>query len=138
MRITIMSTKPISMNKLKSILQLKYSSGLSNRVIAKSLSISPATVSKYLKKATELGINTWPLPDEKLEEASLASKVKPKQVRKKHYPTPDWIKITEDLKLHKYLTLLIRHSAALLGINFLIDAAHAINYNTVPLLHIED
>jgi transposase len=102
-----MSTKPISMNKLKSILQLKYSSGLSNRMIAKSLSISPATVSKYLKKATELGINTWPLPDDKLEEASLASKVKPKQVRKKHYPTPDWVKITEDLKLHKYLTLLI-------------------------------
>ena len=107
MRITIMSTKPISMNKLKSILQLKYSSGLSNRMIAKSLSISPATVSKYLKKATELGINIWPLPDDKLEEASLASQVKPKQVRKKHYPTPDWVKITEDLKLHKYLTLLI-------------------------------
>ena len=33
---------------------------------------------------------------------------------------------------------MIRHSAALLGINFLIDAAHAINYNAVPLLHIED
>ena len=73
-----MSTKPISMNKLKAILQLKYSSGLSNRMIAKSLSISPATVSKYIKKATELGINTWPLPDDKLEEASLESKVKTK------------------------------------------------------------
>ena len=32
----------------------------------------------------------------------------------------------------------IRHSAALLGINFLIDASHTINDNTVPLLYIED
>ncbi len=34
--------------------------------------------------------------------------------------------------------LFIRHSAALLGINLLVDAAHAINDNTVPLLYIED
>ncbi len=84
-----MSTKPISMNKLKAILQLKYSSGLSHRMIAKSLSISPATVSNHIKKATELGINTWPLPDEKPDQPSLKSTFKTKQVRKKHYPTPD-------------------------------------------------
>ncbi len=31
-----------------------------------------------------------------------------------------------------------RHSAALLGINFLIDAAHTINNSTVSLFYIED
>ena len=34
------------------------------------------------------------------------------------------------------LISLTLHSAAFLGINFLIDAAHAINDNTVPLLYI--
>ena len=37
------------------------------------------------------------------------------------------------MPLQKRLNL---HSAAFLGINFLIDAAHAINDNTVPLLYI--
>ena len=65
MRITIMSTRPISMSKLHAILRLKYSAKLSHREIARSLTISPGTVANYVKKANELGLNQWPLPEDK-------------------------------------------------------------------------
>ena len=60
-----MTTRPISMSKLHSILRLKYSAQLSHREIARSLNISPGTVANYLKKANELGLNQWPIPEDK-------------------------------------------------------------------------
>ena len=60
-----MATKPISMSKLHSILRLKYSAKLSHREIARSLNISPGTVANYVKKANELGLNQWPIPEDK-------------------------------------------------------------------------
>ena len=50
-----MSTKPISMSKLHSILWLKDPAKLSHREIARSLNISHDTVANYVKKANELG-----------------------------------------------------------------------------------
>jgi hypothetical protein len=41
-----------------------------------------------------------------------------------------------DLAKMLFKFVYIRHSASLLGINFLIDVTHAINNNTVPLFHI--
>lgn len=105
MRITIMATKPISMSKLHSILRLKYAAKLSHREIARSLNISPGTVANYVKKANQLGLNQWPIPEEREHEPFLKTKLKSFSTRKKRYPTPDWLTIYEDIKKHKHLTL---------------------------------
>lgn len=47
---------PISMRKLKEILRLKYGLGLSHRLIARSLVISPSVVSRYANRAAQPGI----------------------------------------------------------------------------------
>jgi len=44
--------------------------------------------------------------------------------------------ISESMSTHQNRIGYNRHSAAILGINFLIDAAHTINNNTVPFFHI--
>ncbi|MBB1480374.1 helix-turn-helix domain-containing protein, partial [Pseudoalteromonas sp. SG41-2] len=100
-----MSTRPISMSKLHAILRLKYSAKLSHREIARSLNISPGTVANYVKKANELGLNQWPLPDDKQHGTFLNTKIRDFSPRQKRYPTPDWLTINKDLKQHKHLTL---------------------------------
>ena len=52
----------LSMRKIKEILRLKWEHNLSNRLIAKSCSISHSTVADYLLKAKEAGLS-WPIPD---------------------------------------------------------------------------
>ncbi len=78
-----MPTAPISMRKLKEILRLKYGANLTHRQIAKSLSISPSSVSTYANRAARLGITCWPLDDtwddSKLTRAFFTTKVQPKQ-----------------------------------------------------------
>ena len=100
-----MTTRPISMSKLHSILRLKYSAQLSHREIARSLNISPGTVANYLKKANELGLNQWPIPEDKQQNTFFNTKLKRFSTRKKRHPTPDWLNINKDLKQHKHLTL---------------------------------
>ena len=51
------------MRKLRELIRLKYECGLSNRMIAASLSISAGTVSTRLNKLKAQGINDWPLPE---------------------------------------------------------------------------
>jgi len=63
------------MRKLKDVLRLKYESGLSNRQIGKSLSISPGTVSTYLSSARCAGVS-WPLPKE-MSDDDLESQIFP-------------------------------------------------------------
>ena len=55
-----MPAEAISMRKLKEILRLKYEVKLAHRKIAKSLSISPGTVSVYVQRACLMGI--FPAP----------------------------------------------------------------------------
>ena len=56
------------MRKTKEILRLAQEAGLTNRQIARSLSVSPTTVGECLRRAAEAGI-AWPLPDGMDEEA---------------------------------------------------------------------
>ena len=100
-----MPTAPISMRKLKEILRLKYGADLTHRQIAKSLSISPSSVSTYANRAAQLGITSWPLDDTwddcKLTRAFFATKVQPKQ-----YALPDWFTVKQALRC-KTMTLLL-------------------------------
>lgn len=106
-----MTTRPISMSKLHAILRLKYSANLSHREIARSLNISPGTVANYIKKASELGLNEWPIPEDKQDNAFLNTKIRHFSPRKKRYPTPDWASIQQYIKQHKHLTLQLVFSA---------------------------
>jgi transposase len=63
-----MSARRLSMRKTREILRLAQEAGLTNRQIARSLSVSPTTVGECLRRAAEAGI-AWPLPDGMDEEA---------------------------------------------------------------------
>jgi len=65
----------LSMRKIKEILRLKFGRGLSNRAIARSVQVSPATVSDCLMRAKLAGVG-WPLEPE-LDEATLEAKLYP-------------------------------------------------------------
>jgi transposase len=103
-----MSTRPISVRKLKEILRFKYQGKLSHRQIALSLNISASTVSYYVNRAAQLGIHDWPLSelwdDLTLERAFL--KTQPIH-KKQHKPLPNWATIHQELKRkdHKGVTL---------------------------------
>ena len=61
------------MKKLKEVLRLKYDLKSSHRQIAKSVRISPSTVSRLVNDAKAAGI-TWPLKEE-LDDAQLEERV---------------------------------------------------------------
>ena len=58
-----MPAKRLSMRKIKEILRLTWSSGLSNRQIARSCALARSTVAEYLRRAQAAGLS-WPLPAE--------------------------------------------------------------------------
>jgi len=51
------------MRKIKEIMRLMASCGLSDRAISHSCGIARSTVAEYLRRAGTAGL-TWPLPDE--------------------------------------------------------------------------
>ena len=93
-----MSNGTISMRKLKAILQLKYGGGLSHRQIASSLSISASVVSTYARRAAQLGLDCWPLP-ENWDDGRLTREFQKTQNHSKvSRPTPDWGELHQQLK----------------------------------------
>ena len=93
-----MSMVAISMRKLKAILQLKYEAKLSHRQIARSLSISPSTVSTYANRARQLGLCSWPLSvdwdDKRLSNAFGQTTVTLRSI----LALPNWRAIHQELK----------------------------------------
>ncbi|EIB3185939.1 IS21 family transposase [Salmonella enterica] len=98
-----MPAVPISMRKLKEILRLKYGLGLSHRLIAQSLVISPSVVSRYANRAAQLGIKYWPLPPE-WDDATLHRAFLKTQVKMKKHSLPDWATVHKELR-NKCVTL---------------------------------
>jgi transposase len=62
-----MANPRISMRKIKDVLRLRHTAGLSYRQIATSLHIGYGAVVRYLQRAEAAGL-TWPLPEEISEE----------------------------------------------------------------------
>lgn len=93
-----MTTKRVTMQKIKDILRLKHGAGLSIRQIAKSLGLSIGVVSKYLRRAQAAGLG-WPLPED-LSEAELAARVQPARSAStvQAAAEPDFITIQSELK----------------------------------------
>jgi transposase len=94
-----MSRKKISMRKIREVLRLKHDMGLSNRGIARSMSIGQGTVWEYLARARKASIG-WPLPEE-MDDIALEKLLfpsNPSALPEKSRPLPDFELIHKELK----------------------------------------
>ena len=100
-----MPTERLSMRKFKEVLRLRFQLGLSQGQIARSCSISQASVSNCLKRARAAGVH-WPLPEgwdeARLEEALFGHPLGRYESRR---PTPDFARLHQELQSHRHLTL---------------------------------
>ena len=84
------------MRKIKEMLRLHFEVGLSNREIARSLSVSHTTVSELLGRFHSAGMS-WPLP-EGIDEAALEAALYPGNTGKsRRRSEPDWVHIHREL-----------------------------------------
>ena len=74
-----MAYKRLPMRKLRKILKLKHEAGMAHRDIARACSVGVTTVSVYLERAKQAGLN-WPLPPE-LDDTVLEAQLFPKPPR---------------------------------------------------------
>jgi len=93
-----MPAKRLSMRKIKEILRLKWSSGLSNRKIARSCALARSTVAEYLMRAQAAGLS-WPLPAE-WDDARLENLFFPPvaYMPADQRPMPNWAEIHREYK----------------------------------------
>ena len=93
-----MTTKRVTMIKLKEILRLKCEAKLSLRQIARSLGLSTGVISKYLKRAEAAGLS-WPLP-EGMSDAKLEARLQPERLRavSSGLAEPDFVEMESELK----------------------------------------
>jgi transposase len=87
------------MRKIRDVLRLKFESGLSERVIARSMSLSNGSVNSYLQRARMAGLR-WPLPDdlgdEALERLLFPPAAAPEAARAR--ARPDWAAVDKETR----------------------------------------
>jgi len=93
-----MPGKRTAMRKIRDVLRLRLSAGLSIREISRSTKLSVGGIQKLLAKATTLELG-WPLPDE-LDDNQLAALFYPRSDTQSsnRYQMPDWAVIYQELK----------------------------------------
>ena len=104
-----MPRERIPMRKIKEVLRLKWSCGLSCRVIAKSCSVARSTVNEYVSRAASAGLS-WPLP-ESLDDAALEQLLYPPSVVPEASPrqVPDWHAMHRELSRRDVTLMLLWH-----------------------------
>src|SRR3954452_16668406 len=94
------------MRKIKEVLRLRFGLGLGQEQIARSCSISQATVHRYLERAAAAGLG-WPLPgvcdEQRLNE--LLFPARPAWPVPRRRPEADFSQIHAQLQIHRHLTL---------------------------------
>jgi transposase len=97
------------MRKIKEVLRLKWSCGLSCRGIAKSCSVARSTVDEYVTRAVSAGLS-WPLPAS-LEDTVLEQLLYPPSVTPETSPrqTPDWHTLHRELSRRDVTLTLLWH-----------------------------
>ena len=101
-----MPAQRLAMRQVREVLRLKWAGGLSDRKIARSLSVSRPTVAEYVRRAQAAGLS-WPLP-ETLDEGTLERLLFPAApAQRAGAPlVPDWSAVHRELK-HKGVTLFL-------------------------------
>ncbi|MBI2119229.1 MAG: winged helix-turn-helix transcriptional regulator [Elusimicrobia bacterium] len=103
-----MAKERLIMKKIREILRLGLSFGLSYRQIARSCKVSRTAVSEYVKKAEAAGVLSWSeiegMSEEELKKKLKLSKelVNVKAIK----PIPEYAKIQEELR-NKHVTLIL-------------------------------
>jgi transposase len=94
------------MRKIREVLRLHQGAGLGLRAVARSLSLSPATVADYVGRARAAGL-AWPLPEE-LDAGALERRLFPPapKLAPEERPVPDWSEVHRELK-RKGVTLFL-------------------------------
>lgn len=116
-----MANRRIPMRKIRQVLRLALSTGISRRRVAKSLGLSRDVVTDYLTRAAAAGL-TWPLPPD-LDDAQLEHRLFPPLVANAHRkPEPDWVVIHQEMK-RKGATLQSLHE------EFLAEHPNGIGYS---------
>jgi len=87
----------ISMRKVKDLLRMKWSSGLSHRQVAGALSIGPTTVTNCLQRARLAGLESWEAV-EALSNEELESRLYPRPRSGRECPGPDWTEVDQELR----------------------------------------
>ena len=94
-----MPTERLSMRKIRDVLRLKFESGLSERVIGRSMSLSNGSVNSYLQRARVAGLR-WPLrddlDDEALERLLFPPAAAPEAARARL--RPDWAAVDKEMR----------------------------------------
>ncbi|MEW6405333.1 MAG: IS21 family transposase [Chloroflexota bacterium] len=92
-----MAQRTLTVRKIREILRMKWTLGLSDRQVSASLKIAHSTVGEYLKRAEQAGLD-WEQA-QGLEEADLKAKLfPPKSPGSKQRPEPNWEQIEKELK----------------------------------------
>ena len=92
-----MPTERLSMRRIREVLRLKHASGLSERLIARTLQISNGAVNSYLQRARVAGLG-WPLPDVLDDEALERLLFPPACPSADQRPIPDWAHVERELR----------------------------------------
>jgi transposase len=93
------------MRKIKEVLRMKWSCGISERRIAASCRISRSTVADCICRAGAAGLS-WPLPDNMNEARLDALLYPPPDPASVQRPMPDWAQVHQDMK-RKGVTLVL-------------------------------
>src|SRR5580704_2025384 len=94
-----MPTERLSMRKIRDVLRLKFESGLSERVIARSMSLSNGSVNSYLQRARMAGLG-WPLPVD-LDDGALELLLFPPAATAeaaRARPRPGWAAVDKEMR----------------------------------------
>jgi transposase len=93
-----MPTERLSMRKIRDVLRMKFDAGLSQRAIARSLSLSNGAVHGYLQRARVAGLG-WPLP-EGLDDTGLEQLLfpAPPPTSAPTRPAPEWAWVEKELR----------------------------------------
>jgi len=86
------------MRKIGDVLRMKFDKGLSERAIARSLSLSAGAVNGYLQRARFAGLS-WPLPDG-MDDTALERLLFPPTppAAAAARPVPDWTVVEKELR----------------------------------------
>jgi transposase len=100
------ANRRLTMRKIREVLRLHQGAGLGLRAVARSLSLSPATVADYVGRARATGL-AWPLPED-LDDGALERRLFPPtpKLAPEERPVPDWAEVHRELK-RKGVTLFL-------------------------------
>ena len=89
----------MTVQDIRRILRLTHEQGLSVREVSQRLKLSKTTVATYLHRAREAGLNSWPLPAGRDDDATLQAALFQQAGRPaRDDAEPDWGYIAKELK----------------------------------------